>query len=272
MTLLGKSGSHYDYDTVLPGCLEEEMKRALQSRRVSGALTETQYRAQSKKLVDSIMPPPKTHKAIPTRRLDRTILVANPTHPHVAQPLQSLHLRTASACLLCRFHPTATEDVLSTLDPEANRTEYPTTNRVLHDNKHDAVAKAPTSWISPTGMQILRPLTFRFSSLRPGGIDDQPITKEQIQAADTDLYPGGRAPQNSREDHAANPSALYAPGWYAPLPYTSSLPSTPSTSARVKRRRSVDNDGDDEGEEEDAEPTQPEDPHRPRRQPKHPPP
>ncbi|KAK8063520.1 hypothetical protein PG996_008172 [Apiospora saccharicola] len=68
-SLLGKLGSYYDYDIILPGCLEEEKKRALLRRRESGELTEEQYRRLFKKLVDGITPPPKTHKPILTMPL-----------------------------------------------------------------------------------------------------------------------------------------------------------------------------------------------------------
>ncbi|KAK8068604.1 hypothetical protein PG996_007716 [Apiospora saccharicola] len=57
--------------------MKEEKRRALESRRVSGELTQEQYRR--KKLVGGITPPPKTHQPILTMPLPSSgsIMVQN---------------------------------------------------------------------------------------------------------------------------------------------------------------------------------------------------
>ncbi|KAK8062438.1 hypothetical protein PG997_014535 [Apiospora hydei] len=60
----GGKGGGYAYDTILPGCLEEEAKRALMAKLVSGEYNEKQYREQFKALMNSIKVPSNTKKPI----------------------------------------------------------------------------------------------------------------------------------------------------------------------------------------------------------------
>ncbi|KAK7911953.1 hypothetical protein PG985_014434 [Apiospora marii] len=52
-SLLGKVGDHYDYDEILPGCVNEDKKRDLQSKRDSGEITERTYRERFREVVNS---------------------------------------------------------------------------------------------------------------------------------------------------------------------------------------------------------------------------
>ena len=57
--MVGKSRKVYLYDTILPGCLEEEKKRALMKKREDGVYDEEKYREEFRKLVDTIEAPSK---------------------------------------------------------------------------------------------------------------------------------------------------------------------------------------------------------------------
>ncbi|KAK7911954.1 hypothetical protein PG985_014435 [Apiospora marii] len=55
--MVGKSRNVYLYDTILPGCLEEEKKRALMKKREDGVYDEEKYREKFRELVDTIKAP-----------------------------------------------------------------------------------------------------------------------------------------------------------------------------------------------------------------------
>ncbi|KAK8112787.1 hypothetical protein PG984_013313 [Apiospora sp. TS-2023a] len=55
--MVGKVRKVYLYDTILPGCLEEEKKRDLLKKKEDGVYDEEEYREKFRELVDNIEPP-----------------------------------------------------------------------------------------------------------------------------------------------------------------------------------------------------------------------